>query len=77
MTLSAGGVSVNTAHSMVSNRKTSTVTDLKGKDKHSMAGKMGFNTSSIDGATGSQVGYRYYQFTVVELINAHALLSTP
>ena len=75
MTLSAGGVSVNTAHSMVSNRKTSTVTDLKGKDKHSMAGKMGFNTSSIDGATGSQVGY--YQFTIVDLINAHALISTP
>ena len=43
---------------MVSNRKTSTITDLKVKDKHGSmaAGKTGFNTSSIDGATGSQVG---------------------
>ena len=49
-------MSSNAAHSMVSNRKTSTVTDLKSKDKHgSMAGAKGFNTSSIDGATGSQV----------------------
>ena len=46
----------NAAHSMVSNRKTSTVTDLKSKDKHSMMGAKGFNTSSVDGATGSQVG---------------------
>lgn len=50
-------MSSNAAYSMVSNRKTSTVTDLKVKDKHgSMAGAKGVNTSSIDGATGSQVG---------------------
>ncbi|XP_069113582.1 hydrocephalus-inducing protein homolog isoform X2 [Argopecten irradians] len=50
---------VSQAHSVVSNRKTSTVSDVKGKDKHhggSVAGaKTGINTSSIDGATGSQV----------------------
>ncbi|XP_052816168.1 hydrocephalus-inducing protein homolog isoform X2 [Mya arenaria] len=49
---------VSTAPSMISNRKTSTVTDPKGlKDKHgSIAGGKGnVNTSSIDGATGSQV----------------------
>ena len=54
----AGGVSVSAAHSMVSNRKTSTITDVKGmKDKHGsvLGGKTNINTSSIEGGTGSQV----------------------
>jgi len=42
----------------VSNRKTSTITDPRGaKEKHgSMAGGKTIVNSSIDGATGSQVG---------------------
>ncbi|XP_053402100.1 hydrocephalus-inducing protein homolog isoform X11 [Mercenaria mercenaria] len=53
-----GGVNVSAAHSMVSNRKTSTITDVKGlKDKHGsvLGGKTNINTSSIEGGTGSQV----------------------
>ncbi|KAK3085440.1 hypothetical protein FSP39_003318 [Pinctada imbricata] len=47
---------VSAAPSVVSNRKTSVVSDVKGgKDKHSMAGKTGINASSIEGGTGSQV----------------------
>ena len=48
---------------MVSNRKTSTVTDLKMKDKHSLMGAKGFNTSSVDGAGGSQVGMDIFFIT--------------
>lgn len=57
--VTTGPTAVPQTQSIISNRKTSTVSDVKGlKDKHhgSMAaGKTGVNTSSIDGATGSQV----------------------
>lgn len=64
----AGPTAVPQTQSIISNRKTSTVSDVKGlKDKHhgSMAaGKTGVNTSSIDGATGSQVGVCCYMMEV-------------
>ncbi|KAK6174452.1 hypothetical protein SNE40_017727 [Patella caerulea] len=53
----AGGAQIGIAPSMISNRKTSTISEVKGKHHPtSMAGtKTGVNTSSVDGATGSQV----------------------
>jgi hypothetical protein len=66
-----GNIGVTQAASVISNRKTSTVSDVKGKDKHhqgSLAGaKTGINTSSIDGATGSQVILIYIYFFTDDL----------
>lgn len=71
----AGPTTVPQTQSIISNRKTSTVSDVKGlKDKHhgSMAaGKTGVNTSSIDGATGSQVGVCCYIMEVHFYPSAH------
>lgn len=56
---SAQQPAIGNTHSVISNRKTSVISDLKGKERFhggSMVGtKTGVNTSSIDGATGSQV----------------------
>ncbi|XP_046359897.2 hydrocephalus-inducing protein homolog isoform X3 [Haliotis rufescens] len=50
---------VGGAASMISNRKTSTISEQKGKEKHHggsvLGAKTAVNTSSVDGATGSQV----------------------
>ncbi|KAL3860158.1 hypothetical protein ACJMK2_010318 [Sinanodonta woodiana] len=54
-TQGASATTMSVAHSMVSNRKTSTITDVKSKDKHGSIAGGKINTSSIDGATGSQV----------------------
>ena len=58
---------------MISNRKTSTITDVKGfKDKHGSVaggGKANINTSSIDGATGSQVNFNILTFVMVFAVN--------
>jgi len=74
-TLSASIAGMSQAHSVVSNRKTSTISDVKGKDKHhggSVAGaKTGVNTSSIDGATGSQVhiySFLYFHFLLLKFL---------